>query len=78
VALGNGLMWPSILALISKRAGAQYQGTVQGFVGSSGAIASVIGLSSAGLFYNFLGSIEFLLAGLMIFCVSILMATIKA
>ncbi len=78
VALGNGLMWPSILALISKRAGAQYQGTVQGFGGSSGAIASVIGLSSAGLLYNFLGSLEFLLAGLTIFCVSILIATIKA
>jgi len=77
VALGNGVMWPSVLALISNRAGDQYQGTVQGFVGSSGAIASIFGLASAGFLYNFIGSLGFILAGLAIFGVAVLVATLK-
>jgi len=32
-ALGNGLMWPSVLSLLSKRAGATHQGAVQGITG---------------------------------------------
>ena len=62
VALGNGLMWPSLLALISNAAGERSQGVVQGFASSSAAVASIAGLLLGGLLYEqvagriFLGS----------------------
>ena len=40
-ALGDGLMWPSFLSLLSKIAGRKYQGTVQGFASSFGSLASI-------------------------------------
>ncbi|MDW0176764.1 MAG: MFS transporter, partial [Nitrososphaeraceae archaeon] len=40
-ALGNGLMWPSFMSILSKRAGTVLQGAVQGVAGSVGGIASI-------------------------------------
>ena len=77
VALGNGLMWPSVLSLISKRAGGEYQGTVQGFVGSAGAIASIIGFAGGGLLYTLLGSLGFFIAAVVILTVAVVLATLK-
>jgi DHA1 family tetracycline resistance protein-like MFS transporter len=63
LALGNGLLWPSVLSLLSKRAGSTYQGAVQGFAGSSGAAASILGLVVGGFLYTRLEGEVFLLAG---------------
>jgi DHA1 family tetracycline resistance protein-like MFS transporter len=52
LALGNGLMWPSLLSTISKAAGEDVQGTVQGFAGSVAAVASILGLLAGGLLYE--------------------------
>ena len=52
-ALGNGLMWPSVLSLLSKRAGSTHQGAVQGIAGSFGSLASIIGLTVGGILYHF-------------------------
>jgi MFS family permease len=71
-ALGNGLMWPSVLSLLSKRAGATYQGSVQGIAGSFGSLASIIGLTVGGLLYQFVGGSIFLVSAAVIFTVSIL------
>lgn len=63
-ALGNGIMWPSVLSLLSKVAG-QHQGTVQGFASSAGSLASIIGLLLGGVLYNFFnGGAFFFSAGL--------------
>ncbi len=43
-AVGNGLMWPSFLSILSKRAGYIYQGAVQGVASSFASLASIIGL----------------------------------
>ena len=43
-ALGNGLMWPSFMSILSKLAGTVLQGAVQGVAGSFGGLASIIGL----------------------------------
>ena len=43
-AVGNGLMWPSFLSILSKRAGYVYQGAVQGVASSFGSLASIVGL----------------------------------
>ena len=66
VALGNGLMWPSVMALLSTYAGERHQGAVQGAGGSVGAVASIIGLIAGGLFYNWMGSGVFLLASVVL------------
>jgi MFS transporter, DHA1 family, tetracycline resistance protein len=43
-AVGNGLMWPSFLSILSKTAGNVYQGFIQGIASSFGSLASIIGL----------------------------------
>ncbi|MEM7504233.1 MAG: MFS transporter [Pseudomonadota bacterium] len=72
VASGNGLMWPSVLSLLSKAAGEQHQGAVQGYSGSLGAVASIVGLVAAGVLYNVLGAWVFVLAATVIFPVSLI------
>jgi len=62
VALGNGLMWPSVMALLSKVAGDRYQGAVQGLASSSGAVASILGLILGGLSYEWMGAQVFLVS----------------
>ena len=44
LAAGNGLMWPSLLAILSGLAPRDVQGAVQGFASSLGATASIAGL----------------------------------
>jgi DHA1 family tetracycline resistance protein-like MFS transporter len=55
MALGNGVMWPSVLSALSNAAGDTYQGAVQGFAGSLGAVASIAGLVVGGIAYATLG-----------------------
>jgi MFS family permease len=69
LALGNGLMWTSLLAMLSNRAGSQYQGAVQGFAGSSGAVASIMGLLIGGVMFDRIGSIVFVFSAIILFAV---------
>ena len=62
MALGNGLMWPSLLSMISKAAGSQDQGVVQGYAGSGGALASIIGLLVGGASFESIGTNVFWLS----------------
>lgn len=71
-AIGNGLMWPSIMSILSKRAGTLYQGAVQGVAGSVTGIASIIGLTTGGLLYNAFGGLTFLISAGVIFGVFVL------
>ncbi|MEL7662714.1 MAG: MFS transporter [Methanosarcina mazei] len=71
-ALGDGLMWPSFLSLLSKIAGKNYQGTVQGFASSFGGLASITGLILGGLLYELFAGRAFLLAGMVIYTVFLL------
>jgi MFS family permease len=71
-ALGDGLMWPSFLSLLSKVAGKKYQGTVQGFASSFGGFASVTGLILGGVLYEMLAGTSFLIAGMLIYTVFLL------
>ncbi len=65
-SVGNGLMWPSFLALLSKYAGDRYQGAVQGLSSSVGSLASIIGLISGGLLYGAVGPTMFLAPAILI------------
>ena len=59
-AVGNGIMWPSVLSLLSKLADDRYQGAVQGVAGSAGSLASIAGLLAGGLLFEQLGAATFL------------------
>jgi MFS family permease len=72
LALGNGLMWTSLLAILSNRAGTRYQGAVQGFAGSSGAVASLMGLLIGGLMFDRIGSTIFVFSAIILFAVFLL------
>ena len=67
LALGNGLMWPSLLAVLAKSANRNVQGTVQGFAGSLAAVASIVGLLIGGLLYSALGARVFVISGVLTF-----------
>jgi DHA1 family tetracycline resistance protein-like MFS transporter len=71
-AFGNGLMWPYIMSILSKRAGTLYQGAVQGVASSFASLASIIGLTTGGLLYNLIGGTTFLISAVVIFIVFIL------
>jgi len=71
IALGNGIMWPSVLALMSKIAGDRYQGAVQGLAGSLGAVASVAGLIVGGALYSGFGARVFWLSATIVAIVAV-------
>jgi MFS family permease len=72
IALGNGLMWPSVMALLSTIAGTRHQGAVQGAGGSVGAVASIVGLIAGGLIYTWLSGGIFVLAALVVIPVALI------
>jgi len=71
-ALGNGLMWPSFMSILSRRAGTTHQGAVQGLAGSFGGVASIIGLTTGGFLYSLVGATTFLVSAGVIFAVFIM------
>ena len=71
-AVGNGLMWPSFLSILSKHAGEKHQGSVQGFASSSGSLASIIGLILGGFLYVLIGPKTFLISAGAIYIVFLL------
>jgi DHA1 family tetracycline resistance protein-like MFS transporter len=71
-AIGNGLMWPSIMSILSKRAGTRYQGVVQGVASSFTSLASIIGLTTGGILYDLIGGTTFLISAGVIYIVFIL------
>jgi MFS transporter, DHA1 family, tetracycline resistance protein len=71
-AVGNGLMWPSFMSILSKFAGNVQQGAVQGVASSVGSLASIIGLIIGGFLYSTIGTATFLVAASIIFVVFVL------
>jgi MFS family permease len=71
IAIGNGLMWPLIVASLAKRAG-EHQGAVQGLAGSVAATASIIGLLAGGLLFDVFQGGLFVAASLLTFVVMLL------
>jgi len=65
-ALGNGLMWPSFVALLSNTGNEDTQGAIQGVASAAGSLASIIGLVSGAFLFNLLhGNIFFVTAAFM-------------
>jgi MFS family permease len=72
LALGNGLMWPSVISVLSKAAGSRYQGAVQGLAGSLGSAASIAGFLVGGLVFDAVAGRTFMLSAAAIFVVFLL------
>ena len=68
-AVGNGLMWPSFMSILSRYAGSKLQGSVQGVAGSFGGLASILGLILGGFLYNTIGAVTFLISAGVIFSI---------
>jgi DHA1 family tetracycline resistance protein-like MFS transporter len=68
-AVGNGLMWPSFMSILSRRAGSKLQGSVQGVAGSFGGLASIVGLILGGFLYNTIGAVTFLISAGVVFSI---------
>jgi MFS family permease len=66
IALGNGLLYPSLIATLSNHAGDEFQGATQGYAASSGSLASIIGLVIGGVLYEILKSVLFIFSALTI------------
>ena len=71
-AVGNGLMWPSFMSILSRRAGSKLQGAVQGVAGSFGGLASIVGLILGGFLYNSIRGATFLISAGVIFAVFVM------
>ncbi len=73
MGLGNGVMWPSFLAILSQVGNAAQQGAVQGYGTSMGSIASMSGLIIGGILFEFLGTTVFLFGGLIFLGIAMLL-----
>lgn len=62
LALGNGIMWPSLVSVLARVATPNIQGAIQGFASSAAAVASIIGLLAGRLLYSGLGPEVFLIS----------------
>ncbi len=65
MALGNGLMWPSFLAVLSQMGEGSAQGSIQGYGASMGSLASMAGLVLGGFLFEFYGAWVFALAAIL-------------
>jgi MFS family permease len=73
LSLGNGIMWPSFMSLLSKTGAKRIQGAIQGYGSSMGSIASMFGLLAGGLLFEQIQVTVFMIAGAIFFCIGIVM-----
>lgn len=65
--IGNGLMWPSFLSILSKTGSSKMQGSLQGIANSAGSLAAIIGLLVGGYLLGVLSvNIYFISVGLLL------------
>ncbi|MBP2832756.1 MFS transporter [Aquimarina sp. U1-2] len=72
LSLGNGLMWPSFLSLLSKTGTHQLQGTIQGYGNSMGSFASIFGLVLGGILFESIGVLVFKIGAVIFLCILVL------
>ncbi|MEN0005045.1 MAG: MFS transporter, partial [Bacteroidota bacterium] len=66
LAVGNGLMWPSYLAILSQAGSKKVQGTIQGYANSMGSMASIFALLTGGLLFGQIGPSIFWIAAVLL------------
>ncbi len=76
-ALGNGLMWPSFLSLLSDRAGESNQGYIQGIGNSAGSLASIGGLLVGGILFTAMKGAIFIVPAALVLIVFVMAFRLK-
>ncbi|MDT0606138.1 MFS transporter [Croceitalea rosinachiae] len=74
MSLGNGLMWPSFLALLSRTGTSSTQGAIQGYGTSMGSIASMFGLVIGGLLFEKIATSVFIIGSFIFLLIALLLA----
>lgn len=72
-SIGNGIMWPSFLALLSSTGTKQNQGAIQGYGNSMGSIASMLGLILGGMLFESISTMVFVTGALVFLVITLLM-----
>ncbi|MGB3590124.1 MAG: MFS transporter [Nonlabens sp.] len=72
LSIGNGIMWPSFLSLLSSTGTKKTQGTIQGYGTSMGSIASMLGLIAGGMLFETMTTYVFMIGALMFFTITAL------
>lgn len=73
LSIGNGLMWPSFMALLSRTGSPSMQGAIQGYGNSMGSIASMFGLILGGILFESLSTTVFVIGGVIFLLITLLM-----
>jgi len=73
LSIGNGIMWPSFLALLSATGPKHMQGVIQGYGTSMGSIASMLGLIIGGILFESITTSVFVLGALIFLIITILL-----
>ncbi len=74
LSVGNGLMWPSFMALLAKTGSKQMQGTIQGYGNSMGSFASMLGLILGGILFEAIATTVFIIGAVIFIVITMLMA----
>lgn len=75
LSLGNGLMWPSFMALLSRAGNNSTQGAIQGYGTSMGSIASMFGLVMGGILFEKITTLVFMIGGFIFLLIALLIAS---
>ncbi len=73
LSLGNGLMWPSFLSLLSSLGSKNAQGAIQGYGTSMGSIASMCGLVLGGILFEQITTMVFTFGAVLFLLIVLIM-----
>ncbi|WP_299365871.1 MFS transporter [Winogradskyella sp.] len=73
LSLGNGLMWPSFLAMLSSLGTKRTQGAIQGYGTSMGSFASMFGLIIGGILFEKVETLVFIFGAVIFLIIVFLM-----
>ncbi|MFP2996656.1 MFS transporter [Spongiivirga sp. MCCC 1A20706] len=71
LSIGNGLMWPSFLALLAGTGNKSIQGKIQGYGNSMGSFASMLGLILGGILFESITTTIFTIGGFIFLLITI-------
>ena len=71
LSIGNGIMWPSFLAIFAQRSDPSKQGTIMGYGNSTGSLASIFGLILGGVLFSRIGPSVFFLGAALLFSITL-------
>lgn len=74
MSVGNGIMWPSFMALLAKTGNKQMQGAIQGYGNSMGSMASMFGLIIGGVLFESIATQVFGIGAVIFLLITVLMA----